>query len=87
MEHLETTHVAHIAMEIGAVESIAAFSHSSIWTQLLPQLFVFWCWVAVKLLNEWDRIVHLYRLSWKTKRQHNTMRLILLYRAMVKRKN
>lgn len=40
VEHLEAAHVTHVAMEIGTVDSVAALSNSSVWAELLPQLFV-----------------------------------------------
>lgn len=40
VEHLEAAHVTHVAVEIGTIDSIAALSNSSVWAELLPQLFI-----------------------------------------------
>lgn len=58
VEHLKAAHVTHITVEVGTVDSVAAFSNSSVWAELLPQLFI-WC-ITVKLLNERDSALHLY---------------------------
>lgn len=63
VEHLEATHVTHVTVKIGTVDSVAAFSNSSVWAELLPQLFVVQCCVTVKLLNDRDRVLHFHRLS------------------------
>lgn len=36
VEHLEATHVTNVAVEIGTIDSVAALSNSSVWTELLP---------------------------------------------------
>lgn len=76
VEHLEATHVTNVAVEIGAVDSVAALSNSSIRTELLPQLFVIHCCVIVKLLDERDGALHLHWLSCNT-RVYNVMLQIL----------
>lgn len=40
VEHLQPTHVTHVAVEIGAVEAIAALAHGGVWAERLLQLRV-----------------------------------------------
>lgn len=63
VEHLEAAHITNVAVEIGTIDSVAALSNSSVWTELLPQLFVIQCCVSVRLLNERDGALHLHWLS------------------------
>lgn len=52
VEHLQAAHVAHVAVEVDAVEAVAALAHGGVRAQLLPQLFVVGRRLAVKLLDE-----------------------------------
>lgn len=54
VEHLQATHVTDVTVKIGTVDSITAFSNSSVRAELLPQLFIVHCCVTFKLFNERD---------------------------------
>lgn len=64
VEHLKATHITHVAVEIGTVDSVAALADGGVRTELLPQLFVFRRRLAVELLNEGGGALHLRLLSW-----------------------
>lgn len=63
MQSLQTTHVAHVTMEIRTVDSIATLSDSGVRTQLLPQVFAIGAGIAVEFLDERGGAFHLHRLS------------------------
>ena len=70
VEHLKATHITDVAVEIGTVDSVAALSDSGVRTELLPQLLVVLCRVAVELLDERAGALPVHLLSWTRATQH-----------------
>lgn len=66
VEHLEAAHVAHVAVQVSAVDAVATLPHGGVRAELLPELLLISGRVALHLLDERDGDLHLHRLSCTT---------------------